>query len=130
YGLRPSRYIVTRNDLLVLAAEAGGLDVPAQNIRKKGHVQPGRMFLVDTVEKRIVSDGEIKMMLAARQPYAEWLQQQQVTLDQLPEPSRVIASNPETLLRRQRAYGYSEEDLRILLAPMGATGAEPVGSMG
>jgi glutamate synthase (NADPH) large chain len=129
-GLRPGRYIVTKDDLVVLASEAGVLDVPPQDIRKKGRLQPGRMFLVDTVEKRIVSDAEIKKLLAARQPYAEWLQQQQVTLDQLPEPSRVIASNPETLLRRQRAYGYSEEDLRILLAPMGATGAEPVGSMG
>src|SRR4051794_18931372 len=129
-GLRPGRYIVTKDDLVVLASEAGVLDVPAQDIRKKGRLQPGRMFLVDTVEKRIVSDAEIKKQLAARQPYAEWLQQQQVTLDQLPEPSRVIASNPETLLRRQRAYGYSEEDLRLLLAPMGATGAEPVGSMG
>jgi len=129
-GLRPGRYIVTKDDLVVLASEAGVLDVPAQDIRKKGRLQPGRMFLVDTVQKRIISDAEIKKQLAARQPYSEWLQQQQVTLDHLPEPSRVIASNPETLLRRQRACGYSEEDLRILLAPMGATGQEPVGSMG
>ncbi len=129
-GLRPGRYIITKDDLVVLASEAGVLDVPPQDIRKKGRLQPGRMFLVDTVQKRIISDAEIKKQLAARQPYAEWLQQQQVTLEQLPEPSRVIASNPETLLRRQRAYGYTEEDLRILLAPMGATGQEPVGSMG
>jgi glutamate synthase domain-containing protein 2/glutamate synthase domain-containing protein 3 len=129
-GLRPGRYIVTKDDLVVLASEAGVLDVPPQDIRKKGRLQPGRMFLVDTVQKRIVSDTEIKRQLAARKPYAEWLQKQQVTLEQLPEPSRVIASNPETLLRRQRAYGYSEEDIRILLAPMGAMGQEPVGSMG
>ena len=129
-GLRPGRYIVTKDDLVVLASEAGVLDVPAKDIRKKGRLQPGRMFLVDTVQKRIISDAEIKQQLADRQPYGTWLKEQQVTLDQLPEPSRVIASNPETLLRRQRAYGYSEEDLRILLAPMGATGAEPVGSMG
>ena len=129
-GLRPGRYIVTKDDLVVLASEAGVLDVPAQDIRKKGRLQPGRMFLVDTVQKRIISDAEIKKELAARQPYGMWLQQEQVTLEQLPEPSRVIASNPETLLRRQRAYGYSEEDLRILLSPMGATAAEPVGSMG
>src|SRR6185369_1065215 len=96
----------------------------------KGRLQPGRMFLVDTVQKRIISDAEIKKSLASRQPYAKWLQEQQVTLDTLPEPSRVIASNPETLLRRQRAYGYSEEDLRLLLGPMGARGEEPVGSMG
>jgi glutamate synthase (NADPH/NADH) large chain len=129
-GLRPGRYIVTKDDLVVLASEAGVLDVPPQDIRKKGRLQPGRMFLVDTVQKRIISDAEIKKQLAARQPYGEWLKQQQVTVEQLPEPSRVIASNPETLLRRQRAYGYSEEDLRILLGPMGAKGEEPVGSMG
>jgi len=129
-GLRPGRYIVTKDDLVVLASEAGVLDVPAEDIRKKGRLQPGRMFLVDTVQKRIISDAEIKKSLAARQPYGDWLKEQQVSLDSLPEPSRVIASNPETLLRRQRAYGYSEEDLRLLLGPMGARGEEPVGSMG
>ncbi|HEY2472242.1 MAG TPA: glutamate synthase large subunit [Terracidiphilus sp.] len=129
-GLRPGRYIVTKDDLVVLASEAGVLDVPAEDIRKKGRLQPGRMFLVDTVQKRIISDAEIKKSLAARQPYGEWLKEQQVLVDSLPEPSRVIASNPETLLRRQRAYGYSEEDLRILLGPMGSRGEEPVGSMG
>jgi glutamate synthase domain-containing protein 1 len=129
-GLRPGRYIVTKDDLVVLASEAGVIEVPAEDVRKKGRLQPGRMFLVDTVEKRIISDKEIKKQLAARQPYADWLKDQQVTLDQLPEPSRVIASNPETLLRRQRALGYTEEDLRVLLGPMGAKGEEPVGSMG
>jgi len=129
-GLRPGRYIVTKDDLVVLASEAGVLEVPPEDVRKKGRLQPGRMFLVDTVEKRIVSDAEIKKQLAGRQPYATWLKEQQVTLDMLPEPSRVIGSNHETLLRRQRACGYSEEDLRVLLAPMAATGAEPVGSMG
>ncbi len=129
-GLRPGRYIVTKDDLVVLASEAGVLDVPAKDIRMKGQLQPGRMFLVDTVEKRIISDAEFKKQLAGRQPYASWLKEQQVTLDQLPEPSRMIAFNPETLLRRQRAFGYSEEDLRILLAPMAAKGEEPVGSMG
>ena len=129
-GLRPVRYIVTNDDLVVLASEAGVLDVPAENVRKKGRLQPGRMFLVDTVQKCIISDADIKKDLATRQPYGEWLKAQQVTLDNLPEPSRVIASNPETLLRRQRAYGYTEEDLRILLAPMGAKGEEPIGSMG
>ncbi len=129
-GLRPGRYIVTKDDLVVLASEAGVLEVPAEDVRKKGRLQPGRMFLVDTVQKRIISDAEIKQELAARQPYGKWLKEKQVTLEQLPEPSRTIASNPETLLRRQRAFGYSEEDLRILLAPMGAKGEEPVGSMG
>jgi glutamate synthase (NADPH) large chain len=129
-GLRPGRYVVTKDDLVVLASEAGVLDVPAKDVRKKGRLQPGRMFLVDTVQQRIISDAEIKKQFAARQPYGTWLKEQQVTLEQLPEPSRVIASNPETLLRRQRAYGYSEEDLKVLLGPMGASGAEPVGSMG
>ncbi|HUX27198.1 MAG TPA: glutamate synthase large subunit [Terracidiphilus sp.] len=129
-GLRPGRYIVTKDDLVVLSSEAGVLEVPDEDIRKKGRLQPGRMFLVDTVQQRIVSDAEIKKQLAGRKPYAEWLQQQQVTLDMLPEPARVIGSNPETLLRRQRASGYTEEDLRILLTPMGAKGEEPIGSMG
>jgi glutamate synthase domain-containing protein 2/glutamate synthase domain-containing protein 1/glutamate synthase domain-containing protein 3 len=129
-GLRPGRYIVTKDDIVVLASEAGVLEVPAEDIRKKGRLQPGRMFLVDTVQKRIISDAEIKKQLAARQPYGDWLREQQVTLDKLPEPSRIIATNHETILRRQRAYGYSEEDLRILLAPMGVKGEEPVGSMG
>jgi glutamate synthase domain-containing protein 2/glutamate synthase domain-containing protein 1/glutamate synthase domain-containing protein 3 len=129
-GLRPGRYVVTKDDLVVLASEAGVLDVPAKDVRKKGRLQPGRMFLVDTVQQRIISDTEIKKQFAARQPYGTWLKEQQVTIEQLPEPSRVIASNPETLLRRQRAYGYSEEDLKVLLGPMGASGAEPVGSMG
>ncbi len=129
-GLRPGRYVVTKDNLVVLASEAGVLDVPAKDVRLKGRLQPGRMFLVDTVQQRIISDAEIKKQLAARQPYATWLKEQQVTLDQLPEPSRIIASNPETLLRRQRAYGYSEEDLKVLLGPMGARGEEPVGSMG
>src|SRR5580700_1663954 len=92
-GLRPGRYIVTKDDLVVLASEAGVLDVPAQDIRKKGRLQPGRMFLVDTVQKRIISDAEIKKELAARQPYAAWLQEQQVLLDHLPEPSRTIPAS-------------------------------------
>ncbi len=129
-GLRPGRYIVTKDDLVVLASEAGVIEVPAEDVLKKGRLQPGRMFLVDTVQQRIISDTEIKKQLASRQSYGEWLKQQQVTMDELPEPPRVIASNPETLLRRQRASGYSEEDLRILLAPMGAKGEEPIGSMG
>ncbi|HUX43385.1 MAG TPA: glutamate synthase large subunit, partial [Terracidiphilus sp.] len=129
-GLRPGRYIVTKDDLVVLASEAGVIEIPAEDVRKKGRLQPGRMFLVDTVQKRIIADAETKKGLAARQPYSKWLEEQQVTIEQLPEPSRTIAFNPETLLRRQRTFGYSEEDLRILLAPMGARGEEPVGSMG
>ncbi len=129
-GLRPGRYIVTKDDLVVLASEAGVIEVPPEDVRKKGRLQPGRMFLVDTVEHRIISDEEIKQSLAGRQPYAEWLKEQQVVLDDLPEPWKVITSDPETLLRRQRACGYSEEDLKVLLGPMGSKGEEPTGSMG
>ncbi len=107
-GLRPGRYVITKDDMVVLASEAGVLNIPAENVKKKGRLQPGKMFLVDTVEKRVVSDKEIKKRLADRQPYAEWLSENQITLDQLPEPSRVHGSNHDTLLRRQRAFGYSE----------------------
>jgi hypothetical protein len=91
-GLRPGRYVVTKDDLVVLASETGVIEVPPEEVRKKGRLQPGRMFLVDTVQKRIISDGEIKKQLASRQPYGEWLKNQQITLDMLPEPSRVIGS--------------------------------------
>jgi hypothetical protein len=111
---------VTKDDLVVLASEAGVIEVPAEDVRKKGRLQPGRMFLVDTVEHRIISDAEIKKTLAARQPYGEWIKEQQVSLEELPEPWRTVPSDPEMLLRRQRAFGYSEEDLRVLLGPMGS----------
>ena len=129
-GLRPGRYVVTKDDMVVLSSEAGVIEVPADQVRKKGRLQPGRMFLVDIEQKRIISDSEIKKQLSGRQPYGEWLKEQQVTLDELPEPSRVMASHPESLIQRQRAFGYSEEDLKVLLAPMGAQGQEPIGSMG
>ncbi|MGH9617782.1 MAG: glutamate synthase large subunit, partial [Acidobacteriaceae bacterium] len=129
-GLRPGRYVVTKDDIVVLASEAGVLDIPAANVKKKGRLQPGKMFLVDTVQQRIVSDKEIKKQLVSRQPYREWLKEKQITLDQLPEPSRVYGANPDTLLRRQRAFGYSEEDLKMILEPMASKGEEPVGSMG
>ena len=129
-GLRPGRYVVTKDDIVVLASEAGVLDIPDVNVKKKGRLQPGKMFLVDTVQQRIISDKEIKQQLAARQPYDEWLKQNQITLDQLPEPSRVYAANPDTLLRRQRVFGYTEEDMKMILEPMASKGEEPVGSMG
>jgi glutamate synthase (NADPH/NADH) large chain len=129
-GLRPGRYIVTKDDLVVLASEAGVIEVPPEDVRKKGRLQPGRMFLVDTVEHRIISDAEIKKTLAGRQPYGQWLKEQQVSLGHLQEPWNVKTSDPAPLLRRQRAFGYSEEDLRVLLGPMGANGEEPLGSMG
>jgi glutamate synthase (NADPH) large chain len=129
-GLRPGRYVVTHDGLVVMASEAGVLDVPAEQVKKKGRLQPGKMFLVDTVEGRIISDREIKQKLASRRPYAEWLKENQITIDQLPEPTRMHYPDAETLLRRQRAFGYSDEDLRMILTPMASKGEEPVGSMG
>src|SRR5580693_5992388 len=129
-GLRPGRYLVTNDDLVVMASEAGVLDIAPEQVKSKGRLQPGKMFLVDTVEGRIISDKEIKEKLAARQPYAQWLKDNQVTIDQLPEPTRMHYSDPETLLRRQRAFGYSDEDLKMILGPMALSGEEPVGSMG
>src|SRR6202051_4873941 len=129
-GLRPGRYVVTHDDVVIMASEAGVLDVAPEQVKMKGRLQPGKMFLVDTVEGRIISDKEIKQQLASRQPYAEWVKENQITIDQLPEPSRMHYPDAETLLRRQRAFGYSDEDLRMILVPMAAKGEEPIGSMG
>ncbi len=129
-GLRPGRYVVTHDDLVVMASEAGVLELEPEKIKIKGRLQPGKMFLVDTVEGRIVSDREIKQHLSFRQPYAAWLQQNQITLDQLPEPSRVHEVNHDTVLSRERAFGYTAEDLKMILEPMACTGEEPIGSMG
>ncbi len=129
-GLRPGRYVVTHDDLVVMASEAGVLDIAPEQVKKKGRLQPGKMFLVDTVEGRIISDKEIKQKLASQQPYAQWVAENQITIEQLPEPSRMHYPDAETLLRRQRAFGYSDEDLRMILAPMALKGEEPVGSMG
>ena len=129
-GLRPGRYVVTHDGLVVMASEAGVLDIAPEQVKSKGRLQPGKMFLVDTVEGRIISDKEIKQKLASRQPYAEWVKENQVTIDQLPEPSRMHYPDAETLLRRQRAFGYSDEDLRMILTPMASKGEEPIGSMG
>jgi glutamate synthase (NADPH/NADH) large chain len=129
-GLRPGRYVVTHDDLVVMASEAGVLELEPENIKTKGRLQPGKMFLIDTVEGRIISDREIKQHLSFQQPYAAWLSQNQITLDQLPEPSRVHAANHDTVLSRERAFGYTDEDLKMILEPMAVKGEEPVGSMG
>jgi glutamate synthase domain-containing protein 2/glutamate synthase domain-containing protein 1/glutamate synthase domain-containing protein 3 len=129
-GLRPGRYVVTTDDLVVLASEAGVLEFSPERVKYKGRLQPGRMFLVDTVAGRIISDDEIKGKLSARQPYAEWIKQNQVTLEQLPEPTRVHSPSHETIIARQRVFGYTEEDLKIILEPMARNGEEPTGSMG
>ena len=129
-GLRPGRYVVTHDGLVVMASEAGVLDLKPEEVKIKGRLHPGKMFLVDTVEGRIISDKEIKQRLAGRQPYGDWLKENQINLDQLPEPSRVHPSDHDTILCRQRAFGYTDEDIRIILEPMARSGEEPVGSMG
>ncbi|MGE0405380.1 MAG: glutamate synthase large subunit, partial [Candidatus Korobacteraceae bacterium] len=129
-GLRPGRYIVTHDDMVIMASETGVLEVAPENVKTKGRLQPGKMFLVDTVEGRIIADKEIKQRLSARQPYAQWLQDNQITMDQLPEPARVHGADHDTILQRQRAFGYTDEDLRMILEPMATKGEEPIGSMG
>ncbi|MGH9431514.1 MAG: glutamate synthase large subunit [Terriglobia bacterium] len=129
-GLRPGRYLVTKGGLVIMASEAGVLHVKPEMVSMKGRLEPGRMLLVDTEQKRLVSDEEIKKQLAARKPYAQWLQDNRITLDHLPSPTHVKETNHETILLRQRAFGYTDEDLRLILGPMGAKGEEPVGSMG
>jgi glutamate synthase (NADPH/NADH) large chain len=128
-GLRPGRYWVTDDGLVVLASESGVLDLDPKSIVRKGRLQPGRMFLVDTAEGRIISDEEIKSGLAEVEPYADWLREGIVHLDNLPEREHIVHTT-ESVVRRQQTFGYSEEELRVLLTPMAATGLEPLGSMG
>ena len=129
-GLRPARYYVTADGRVVMASEAGVLDIPPDQVVAKGRLQPGRMFLVDTAEQRIVSDDELKHRVASEHPYQEWVREWLVKLTELPPPPRVIEPDHETVLRRQEVFGYTAEDVRILINPMAATGTEPVGAMG
>ena len=129
-GLRPFRYLVTKNDMLVMASEVGVLDVPPEDVLFKARLEPGRMFYVDPTQGRIIDDEEIKSELSRRQPYGEWLANTKVALEQLPEPPFVHATDYESLVQRQQVFGYTLEDLRMLMEPMAATGAESVGSMG
>ncbi len=129
-GLRPARYLITRDGLLVMASETGVLPIAPEDIEYKGRLQPGKMLLVDLEQGRIVPDEEIKHQLASRQPYADWLKGNQINLEALPEPNRVQSSDHETVLMRQRCFGYTEEEVRLLLKPMAAEAQEAVGSMG
>ncbi len=128
-GLRPSRYWVTDDGLVVLASEAGVLDIDPATVVRKGRLQPGRMFLVDTDAGRLVDDDEIKAELAAEHPYDEWLTAGVINLHELPEREHIVHT-AKSVVRRQQTFGYTEEELRILLTPMGQSGAEPIGSMG
>jgi glutamate synthase domain-containing protein 2/glutamate synthase domain-containing protein 1/glutamate synthase domain-containing protein 3 len=128
-GLRPSRYYITRDDLIVLASEVGVLDVPPDQVLAKGRLQPGRMLLVDTKQGRIVGDDELKQQIASEYPYGEWLKQNLIDLQELPAPALVHQTNSATVTQRQRVFGYTHEDLKMLMTPM-AEGSEAIGSMG
>ena len=128
-GLRPSRYWVTDDGLVVLASEVGVLDLDPASVVRKGRLQPGRMFLVDTDEHRIIEDEEIKAELAAEHPYDEWLHAGLIHLDDIPEREHIVHTHA-SVTRRQQIFGYTEEELRVLLTPMANTGGEPLGSMG
>jgi glutamate synthase (NADPH/NADH) large chain len=129
-GLRPSRYYVTKDDLVIMASEVGVLDIPAEDILLKERLHPGRLFLVDTVQGRIVSDDEVKRELAAAQPYGRWLAEHLVDIEDLPEAPHLPPPSHERIVQRQQLFGYTQEDLAILLGPMAMKGEEPVGSMG
>ncbi|MDZ4814693.1 MAG: glutamate synthase large subunit [Verrucomicrobiota bacterium] len=129
-GLRPSRYYVTKDDLVIMASEVGVLDVAPENIKEKGRLTPGKMFLVDTREGRIISDEEIKSRIATEQPYRQWLNENIIELDALPEPPHVHEPDHKSVMQRQKAFGYSFEDLRIIVGPTARDGVQPLGSMG
>src|SRR5438309_3929648 len=130
-GLRPSRYVVTKDGFVVMASEVGVLDIPPENGLHKDRLQPGRMFLVDTEQGRIVGDEELKESMSARRPYRRWLDANLTRLAELPPPEQVPpAYEPETILERQQAFGYTIEDLRLLMTPMALNAQEAVGSMG
>ncbi|MBW2289229.1 MAG: glutamate synthase large subunit [Deltaproteobacteria bacterium] len=129
-GLRPSRYVITKDGFLVMASEVGVLEIDPANVDRKGRLQPGRIFFVDLEEGRIVEDEELKQDLISSRPYREWVDAQRITLDDLAEAEPRHRPNPDTRLQRQQAFGYSAEDLKLLIAPMLRDGKEATGSMG
>ena len=129
-GLRPSRYYVTKDGLCVMASEVGVLDIPPEDVQLKGRLQPGRMFLIDMEQGRIIADEELKFQIATAKPYGHWVRANLISLEQLP-PSPVLPEpDHTTVLHRQQSFGYTSEDLRVLMAPMAADGSEALGSMG
>ncbi|MDP0494800.1 MAG: glutamate synthase large subunit [Verrucomicrobiota bacterium JB024] len=129
-GLRPSRFYVTSDDRVIMASEVGTVHLDPKLVIKKGRLQPGRMFMVDTRQGRIIGDEELKQQIATAQPYAEWLKDNRLFLEDLPVPAEVPGVEHETVLERQRAFGYTYEDLRFILGPMATSGVQPIGSMG
>ncbi len=129
-GLRPAKYVVTKSGLVVMASELGVLSIDPADVVEKGRLQPGKMFLVDTKQRRIVSDEEIKKQVASQKPYAQWVEENKIELARLPDVPALFSLDREERSRLQRAFGYTREDMRVLLAPMAQQGEEPVGSMG
>jgi glutamate synthase (NADPH) large chain len=129
-GLRPCRYYITDDDLVIMASEAGVLQVSPEKVLQKGRLQPGRMFLVDTEQGRIIPDEEIKQELSSAKPYGDWVKANHLLLEDLPEAPLVHESDHATVLQRQQAFGYTFEDQRIILGPMATDGVQPLGSMG
>ena len=128
-GLRPGRYVITSDGLIILASEIGVLDIDPSTVVRKGRLRPGSMLLADTVEGRLIEDQELKQQLAHQEPWAQWIAENRIELEKLPEREH-ISHTPASVMRRQRTFGYTEEEVRILLTPMGQGGAEPLGAMG
>ncbi len=129
-GLRPARYLITSDDIVVMASEMGVLNIPEDKIIKKWRLQPGKMFLIDTEEGRIIDDAELKGQLSNSLPYQQWLDETQIILENLPSEVAAMPPNKQTLLDRQQAFGYTQEDLKCFLIPMVVGGIDPLGSMG
>ncbi len=129
-GLRPSRYCVTKDGLVIMGSESGMLDIPPEDVVLRGRLEPGKMFLVNMEEGRIVDDDELKHQLASERPYGKWLAENLVHLNDLPEAPHVPGPDHDTLLHRQMAFGYTLEDMKYILSPMGSNGEEAIGSMG
>ncbi len=129
-GLRPARYTVTRDGMIVLASETGVMDFPPNRIIRRGRLQPGKMLLLDLQQKRIVPDNEIKAVISRRKPYRMWVKGNKIELRGLFVPSEIPPEDPETLRRKQHAFGYTEEEIKLIITPMASQGQEAVGSMG
>jgi glutamate synthase (NADPH/NADH) large chain len=129
-GLRPGRYTVTKDGLVIMASETGVIDVDPQNVLEKGRLAPGKIFVVDTRRKRIVRDNEVKSHISRRQPYRRWLSEEKIELSGLLQTPRTASYDPDTLRHTMRAFGYSYEDIRKVIVPMATNGQEPIGSMG
>jgi len=129
-GLRPSRYYVTKDDLVIMSSEVGVLPIPPQDVVKKWRLQPGKIFLVDSDQGRIIDDAEIKRELVERRPWRKWVEENLIHLDDLPTPAKVHEPDHATLRVRQHAFGYTVEELKMILTPMATGGQEPIGSMG